>query len=286
MVHVAEVYENWLYLGEKEVLPVTLSETAGIPVRLSFDEHGSGPAVVLLHGLCGSRAYWKPIVGPLSKRFRVIVPDLRGHGLSPAPEGKYTMESMAADVIQLLDDLNVDRAVLIGHSLGGYVTLAAEEAWPDRLAGWALVHSTAYPDDEQAKHNRTRAIASIRAEGVKPFVDDLVTRLFAPGRTDTMPDIVENARAIGYGTPAQGAIGALEGMRERPDRLHVLKGAVSPVALIAGARDQIVPIWKTHAFESPNVWQYTLPEAGHMGMFETPGELADMLEAHASRCMM
>ena len=98
---------------------MTLSESAGATVRLSYDEFGSGPAVVLLHGLCGSRAYWKPVVEPLSKRFRVVVPDLRGHGLSPAPEGKYTMESMAADVIRLLDDLNIDRAVLFGHSLGG-----------------------------------------------------------------------------------------------------------------------------------------------------------------------
>lgn len=265
---------------------MTLSESAGAPVRLSYDEFGSGPAVVLLHGLCGSRAYWKPVVEPLSKRFRVVVPDLRGHGLSPAPEGKYTMESMAADVIRLLDDLNIDRAVLFGHSLGGYVTLAAAETCPARLAGWGLVHSTAYPDDEQAKLNRAKAIATIRAEGVKPFVDELVPKLFAPGRTETIPDIVENVRTIGYGTPAQGAIGVLEGMRERPDRLHVLKRAEVPVALIAGARDQIVPVWKTHAVETPNIQPYTLPEAGHMGMFESPDELVGILEAHAGRCML
>ncbi len=121
--------------------------------NLAYTDQGEGVPVVLLHGFCGSGAYWDEIVPLLESGCRVIVPDLRGHGASGSPNESYSMESMAGDIGKLIDGLGLgeNKPVVLGHSLGGYVTLALAEKQADRLRAFGLVHSTAYPDDEKAE---------------------------------------------------------------------------------------------------------------------------------------
>src|SRR5947207_15861847 len=119
-----------------------------IPLTLHYSEQGQGFPVVLLHGYPFSSAIWQTQQQGLSDHFRVITPDLRGHGQSPAPEGIYEMDQMAQDVLALLDSLNVQKAAIMGHSMGGYVTLAMWRLAPERFSALGLICSQAAADTE------------------------------------------------------------------------------------------------------------------------------------------
>ncbi|WP_409342940.1 alpha/beta fold hydrolase [Paenibacillus sp. MBLB4367] len=252
---------------------ITINES-----KLAYTDQGSGLPVVLLHGFCGSGAYWDQVVPTLAQHYRVIVPDQRGHGESDAPEDVYTMEVLAEDVAQLLRTLKIDKAVLLGHSLGGYVALAFAERYPKKLKGFGLIHSAAFPDDEQGKTNRTKNMNLIREKGLDPFIEGLIPKLFAPEHVESMPEQVEKALKIGKATKRDGAIRTLAGMRVRPDRTAVLKGAKVPVLLVAGEKDQIVAPDKTFNVNKPNMHKFLLEEAGHMSMYEAPEMLLEAIQ--------
>ena len=243
------------------------------------------PAVVLLHGYCGSSAYWEKTIPLLTEAEagKLIVPDLRGHGLSGAPAGVvYAMTDMAKDIAQMLDALEEPRAVVIGHSLGGYVALAFAELHPERLSGFGLVHSTALPDSEEAKTNRDKAVKTIAEDGIETFVSGLVPKLFADFNLEKMNDAVARAIAIGNGTnPAAAAATAL-GMKARPDRSRIVREARVPVLLVAGAGDKVVPPERTLApGAGEGVTNALLADCGHMSMMESPARLAEAIAAFA-----
>nr|WP_206529482.1 alpha/beta hydrolase [Brevibacillus sp. SYP-B805] len=244
---------------------------------MAYDDEGSGEAVVLLHGLCGSAEYWVHVIPKLAEKYRVIVPDLRGHGESGVPDEVYTMEQMADDIAHLLDRLGVEKAALFGHSLGGYVTLAFAEKYPERLTAFSLVHSTAHPDSDEAKAARDKAVESIAAHGMEPFIKTLVPRLFAPGHLQSHSDEVERAKRIGLATNPQGAINTIRGMKERQDRNHVLRETSLPVLLVAGAHDQVIPPERTFSAAGGHITQALLPAAGHIGMLEDPQGLCGVI---------
>jgi 3-oxoadipate enol-lactonase len=244
-----------------------------------FEHKGSGIPVVLLHGFCGSRRYWYDVLPVLAGRYHVIVPDLRGHGASPVSEGVYTMEHLADDTAALLDRLKIDKAFVFGHSLSGYSTLAFAEKYPDRLLGFGLVHSTPLPDTEAGREGRSKAVAQIREEGIKPFVDGLVPKLFAPEHRTSMKNKVAAAKEIGYVTSPQGAIGCSLGMRERPDRTEVLRHTELPVLLLAGELDEVIPPERRFPVDKSNISAVTLPGVGHMSMMEDPARLSDEIMA-------
>ncbi|MBP1156880.1 MULTISPECIES: alpha/beta hydrolase [unclassified Paenibacillus] len=243
-------------------------------VKLGYFEQGEGTPVVLLHGFCGSSSYWEEVIPMLEGSCQLIVPDLRGHGDSSAPEGTYSMESMAEDIVGLLEKKNCGKAVVLGHSLGGYVTLALAEKHPEKLLGFGLVHSTAYPDDEKGKEGRLKAIDTIKEQGLPVFLEGLIPKLFAPSHVESMPEAVNKAKQIGLGTSPEGAVRTLEGMRTRTDRNDVLSGAKVPVLLLAGAGDQLIAPEKTFSVSGEHIIAKTLEGAGHVSMMETPQELA------------
>lgn len=246
-------------------------------VKLAYIERGEGIPVVLLHGFCGSSAYWEEVIPLMEGSCRLIIPDLRGHGDSSAPEGTYTMETMAEDIAGLLEKKDCGQAVVLGHSLGGYVTLALAEKHPDKLLGFGLVHSTAYPDDEKGKEGRLKAMETIKEQGLPAFLEGLIPKLFAPSHLETMPEAVDKAKQIGLGTSPEGAVRTLEGMRTRTDRNAVLSGAKVPVLLVAGAGDQIIAPEKTFSVSGEHIIRKTLDGTGHVSMMETPQELAQVI---------
>jgi 3-oxoadipate enol-lactonase len=244
-------------------------------VELAYNEQGQGQTVVLLHGFCGSSAYWDKILPMLPDGFRVIAPDLRGHGNSSSPEGgTYTMETFAEDIAQLLVKLQAGQAIVLGHSLGGYVTLALAERHPELVKAFGLIHSTGYPDSEEGKAGRMKGIQTIIEKGLPTFIDGLIPKLFAPAHLESMPNAVAEAKRIGLITSPEGAKATLEGMRTRPDRNEVLKQAKVPVLLVAGEHDQIIPTERTFVVSGDTVTQRKIDEAGHMSMVESSEALA------------
>ncbi|OKP86250.1 alpha/beta hydrolase [Paenibacillus helianthi] len=243
--------------------------------NICYSDQGKGDVIVLLHGFCGSSAYWEQVIPSLSSNYRVIAPDLRGHGASDAPLGAYTVDQMADDVLSLLNALEIPECYLLGHSLGGYITLSFAQRHASRLKGFGLIHSSGYPDSEEAKENRLKSVSTIQNEGIFAFVDGLVPGLFAPGAA---PQLLERTKEIGYRTPPQGAVGAAMAMRERPDRRDVISATMLPVLLVAGAEDSKVPPERTFTSDKPNVTQATIPGVGHMSMYEAPGRLSEIIK--------
>lgn len=250
---------------------VTLPSGVSLAYYDSLDTNK--PVVVLLHGYCGSSAYWEQVVTSLSEEARIIALDLRGHGRSSDETGTEetnAMELYADDLAAMLDQLEITKACVLGHSLGGYITLAFAERYSEKLSAFGLVHSTSLPDGDAAKENRDNAVAAIKKDGVASFVEGLVPKLYAPDNKIAMPEQVENSIAIGKGTSSAGAIGAAKGMKVRPDRTEVLKQTKLPLLLLAGEQDQIIPAERTFLVEGSHVTQVKLADAGHMGMIEQP----------------
>jgi 3-oxoadipate enol-lactonase len=255
-------------------------------LTLSYIDEGSGDVIVLIHGFCGSPAYWEKIIPDLSKNYRVIAPAIRGHGKSSAISDPYTTSDMAKDIKDILDELQIHKVIMFGHSLGGYVTLSFAEQFSGRLLGFSLVHSTSYADNKEAQQARSKNIELICENGVEPFVKNLIPKLFAPENSKSMVEEVEFVTEIGLSTSVTGAKGALRAMRERPDRHAVLSNLQMPSLLVAGEFDQIIPKEKVFSVESPNVEHVVLKEAGHMGMIEKPTELTNLILRFVKKCLL
>lgn len=246
-------------------------------ISVAYQEQGQGPTIVLLHGFCGSSAYWEKLAPLLSGEYRVVMPDLRGHGATGAPAGPYTIDQMADDIAALMEQMGVPKYTLLGHSLGGYITLSLSERYSSRLNGFGLIHSTPYPDSEEAKEKRLKAVEKIEDAGINAFVDDLVPGLFAQEHLQTMEPEVNRAKEIGYLTPPQGAQGAALAMRERVDRREVLSESDLPILLVAGENDAVIPLERTFTVEGDRVIKAVIKGAGHMGMYEAPDQLAAVI---------
>jgi pimeloyl-ACP methyl ester carboxylesterase len=243
--------------------------------NICYSDQGQGEVILLLHGFCGSSAYFEQVIPLLSGSYRVIAPDLRGHGASDAPLGPYNIDQMADDVLSLLNALEIPQVYLLGHSLGGYITLSFAQRYASRLKGFGLIHSTGYPDSDEAKEKRLKSVSTIQNDGITAFVDGLVPGLFAPGAP---LQLMERTKEIGYKTPPQGAAGAALAMRERPDRRDVISASALPVLLVAGAEDGLIPSERTFTSDKANVTKATISGAGHMSMYEAPERLSEIIK--------
>ncbi len=242
-------------------------------VKLFYEERGSGPALVLLHGYPLDHTIWDGVASELAGRCRVITPDLRGHGRSPAPEGAYAMRLLAGDVAALLDELGLEQVVLAGHSMGGYAALAFAQAYPERLRGLALVASQAAADPPERRQGRYETAAQVAAQGMAPVAEAMAPRLAVdPMLTEPL------RRLILRGSPT-GTIGALQGMAERPDLTDFVTGLDLPVVLVAGEQDAFIPAERSRALAARlrRGWLVVIPGAGHMPMLEAPHEVAEAL---------
>lgn len=246
--------------------------------NICYSDQGKGEVIVLLHGFCGSAKYWEQVIPFLSDSYRVIAPDLRGHGASDAPVGPYSIEQMADDVLSLLNKLEIPECLMLGHSLGGYITLSFAQRYASRLKGFGLIHSTGYPDSEEAREKRLKSISTIQNDGVTAFVEGFVPGLFAKATAEESPQLLERTKEIGYKTPPQGATGTLLAMRERPDRRDVISATPLPVLLVAGEEDALIPAERTFTSSKPNVTQAMISGAGHMSLFEAPERLSEIIK--------
>ncbi len=240
---------------------------------IAYRDTGDGPAIVLIHGFCGSSEYWKHVIPAFSSSHRVIALDLRGHGQSPVGHEPSTMEALADDVAALLTYLHIDEAIVFGHSLGGYITLALVERHPELVKRFSLIHSTSLPDSDEAKNKRIQGIASIQDKGIQAFVDGLIPKLFAETNLTTMAEQVRAAIEIGHSTSPAGAMSSLEGMRIRPERAHILRNNTIPILLIAGSEDQIIPAERVFSVTGNHIQSVTINGVGHMSMLEAPEQL-------------
>ena len=240
-------------------------------ITLNHTESGTGRPVVLLHGFPLNGTIWHEQQQDALRPYQVIVPDLRGHGRSPAPAGVYDMDLLAGDVLALLDKLQVKKAVIMGHSMGGYVALAGYRLAPERFLALGLINSHAAADTEEGKQNRFKLAEKVVASGSKIAAEAMLLKLFAADLLAGSP-IIGLVRQIMLNTQPAGIIGALKGMAGRPDSNPMLPGLKIPVLVMTGDKDQIIPPEKARATAAaiPGATLAIIENAGHMPMLEQP----------------
>lgn len=250
-------------------------------IDLSYEERGSGTPLVLLHGYPLDHTIWREQITALSSEARVIAPDLRGHGATPAPTGAYSMDLMARDVLDLLDRLKVEKAVFAGHSMGSYVTFAAYHRAPERFLGMALVAGNYKADTEEARQKRLDTAAKVIDEGVSAAYNPNMFADSTPAKSPLRAEADRIMKAARMG----GVVGTLQGMAARPSSEDLLPKIDVPAAVIAGEGDKIfkLEMQQEMAQLMPNARFTVVPNAGHLLMLEQPQAVNDALRALLKR---
>lgn len=248
------------------------------PIALAHDDLGEGAPWVLLHGFPLTRRLWDA-QRPLAARARLVLPDLRGFGASPAA-APATMDTMAEDVLALADDLGLGRFGLLGLSMGGYVALALHRRAPGRVAALALVDTQAGADTEEGRARREELARRIEAEGAAVLVRDFLPKLLGPrGRDDA--DLVARARALVLASGAPGLAAAMRGMAAREDLRPHLADIRCPTLVVVGEHDEVTPPAKARELAAgiAGARFVTLPGAGHLSNLEAPAAFNETLGA-------
>jgi pimeloyl-ACP methyl ester carboxylesterase len=240
---------------------------------MAWDDVGSGPPVVLIHGFPFCRRMWEPQVGVLTAAgYRTVACDLRGFGDSEASGSGVSMDLLADDVAALLDHMEIERAVVGGMSMGGYVLLNLIERHPQRVAGALFIVTRAAADDEPGMMRRTalaREVMSGRPEAVTQAFEEI---LFAEGVPSTRPDLVARVKGWMEATAPEGLTGGLLSMRDRRDYVDLLGRFDVPSLVIGAERDRAVPLEHSRILEQglPSARLCVIPGAGHMANLENP----------------
>ena len=211
-------------------------------IEMAYEDMGSGPAVVLLHGYPFNRSMWREQIDSLSANYRVITPDLRGHGESSVTQEPATIAEMAEDVAALLDKLEIERVVLGGLSMGGYVALAFYRRFGlRRVRALILADTRSQADTQEARRNRQEQAEKILKQGMSSIIDDFLKKVLTPATLSERPEIMERVRKMVVTTKPQGAAAALRGMALRPDQTDFLPEIIAPTLIIVGSEDQLTP---------------------------------------------
>ena len=211
-------------------------------IELAYTDAGLGQAVVLLHGYPFNRSLWNEQAAALSNSYRVITPDLRGLGESDASPGAATMNRMAQDVAELLDRLEISRAIIGGLSMGGYVALAFYNQFPSRVRALILADTRAQADTNEGKQARFQQAEKALAEGMAGIADSMLPKLLTPETVSKRPELVKRVRDMMLKTKPEGAAGALLGMAERDDHTPLLSQISCPALILVGREDPITPV--------------------------------------------
>ncbi|MCU0441911.1 MAG: alpha/beta hydrolase [Bacteroidia bacterium] len=251
---------------------------------LHFAKQGVGPAIVLIHGFCENSTCFNEQVFLLKDHFTLVTIDLPGHGKSPEPIQGTLIQTFASQVKAVLDAEAIQTAIIIGHSMGGYVTLALAQQYPEIVKGIGLMHSTATSDTDERKAKREQAIAAIDQKGAAWYINQFIPPLFASA---TSPLLVESRQSENNKITAQSLQVCLNAMRLRNDSIGWLKQTQLPIGFWVGKYDTIIPentMLEQAAMPSVSHLTY-LSESGHMGMLEQPKECSEGIRKFANYCL-
>jgi pimeloyl-ACP methyl ester carboxylesterase len=231
---------------------------------------------VLLHGFLENKTMWDAFVPEFSKKNRVVTIDLLGHGQTECLGYVHSMEDQADMVHAVLHELKIRKAILVGHSMGGYIALAFAELYPDAMKGLVLLNSTSRADSAERKKNRDRAIVAVK-QNYAAFVRMSIGNLFSEDNRERLADAIEKVKIEALKTPLQGVVASLEGMKIRKDREVILHFAKYPIQLVLGEKDGVL-IYEDNLeqIEGTTVKLTSFPD-GHMSHIENKNKLQRVL---------
>lgn len=240
---------------------------------------GTGKPVLLVHGFGEDGEIWHNQVKFLQEKFKLIIPDLPGSGRSAIIDD-MSMEGMAEVILSIMKAEHCISCPVIGHSMGGYITLALAEKHPETLSAFGLFHSSAFADSDEKKATRQKGIEFIKLHGAFSFLKTVIPNLFSKVSHDKMPEIISQFIAQQDNFQAPSLVSYYQAMMQRPDRTKILKQSAVPVLFIMGQYDNAVPLEDSlkQCHLPQKSYIHILDQSGHMGMLEEPDRCNRILE--------
>ncbi len=245
---------------------------------INYSIAGQGQAVVLLHGFLESLNMWQEYSDHLQKEYRIITVDLPGHGETSVFYDTHSMGFMAEIVNHVLQEEAIHECIMIGHSMGGYVSLAFAAKFPKCIIGLGLFHSHAAADTEEARRNRDRTIHVVQNDH-QGFISSFIPDLFAEQNKAAFQKEISALIRESKKTPKEGIIAALKGMKERENHFRLLQNATYPVLFIAGKKDKRIPTEavSNQALMTQKGEFHILENVAHMGFIEAREHLLETI---------
>ena len=247
--------------------------------EIAYWSLGDGAPVVLLHPFPVNHEFWLPVAEPLSARYRLVLPDLRGHGESEAGDGPATMEKHAADIVRVMDDAGVGRAAMIGVSIGGYALFEFWRQHRGRISALVLCNTKAPADGAEARAARLQAANDVLERGAGPFFESMIPKLFGETTREARPDLVDGALRMMRVMSPENIAQVQRGMAERPDSIDTLKTINVPTLLVTGNEDIMTGVNEAELMRQhiPGSQLRVIPKAGHYSPWEQPQEALRIL---------
>jgi 3-oxoadipate enol-lactonase len=253
--------------------------------EICYDLSGDGPAVILIHPFPANHELWLPLAPLLSSRYRLIMPDLRGHGESGLGQGPAVMEKHATDIARLMTALRVDRAPLVGVSIGGYVLFEFWRRFRERVTALVLANTKAQKDSPEARATRLESARDVVERGTEPFFETMLEKLLGATTRRSRPDLVEGALRMMRKMAPEDVAGVQRGMAERPDSFATLKTINVTTLILTGDEDTTtgVPEAELMSGNIPNSEMKVIRKAGHYSPWEQPQEVGRLLRSFLDR---
>lgn len=239
---------------------------------INYRLKGQGKAVMLIHGFMENNKMWENMEEALSERFFVITPDLLGHGKTPTLAEVHSMELQAEKLVELLNELKIEKATFIGHSMGGYIAMAVAKNHPDRVERLCLLNSHTMKDSEKKKKQRLKSIELLKRDRMM-FIEFSISALFNQEKLASLRKEVEIVKKWARETPLNGVIASIHGMLNREETTYLLRRLNIPVLIVLGEKDNSIDVemYKKHIPENENI-QVKILDTGHMAYIEAPEE--------------
>ncbi|GAA4452725.1 alpha/beta hydrolase [Rurimicrobium arvi] len=255
--------------------------------EIIYRKTGSGPALLLVHGFPANPLLWREIIPELSSRYTLLMPDFFAVPGSWMVDGHNSMDMLAEGFAAILDNEKVERTVIIGHSMGGYMGLAFAGKYPSRLHGLSLVHSSPVPDDEARAEGRRKTVAILESGGKRLFLNKMVKALFPDEFNDKHPEVYKRQTEEAIAVDDQSLVAFYRAIMERADTRSVVQGLSCPVQYLIGEKDSLANIRKELAQKSLAKTSFVsiFKNAGHMVMLEEPDAVLATLNRFLSYCL-
>jgi pimeloyl-ACP methyl ester carboxylesterase len=247
--------------------------------EIFYGIQGNGPTVVLLHPFPADHEFWLPVIPALESRYRLILPDLRGHGESGIGQGPAVMAKHAADIARVMDATGVGKAAFIVCSIGGYIVFEFLRRFRPRVSALALCNTRPQPDSAEARTNRLKAADAVLEHGTEPFLQTMIFKLLGATTVSARPDLVEGALRMMRKMSPEDVSLVQRGMAERPDSVPDLKHINLPTLIVNGEEDTLSTIADGELIRQniPGSQLKIISKAGHYAPWERPEAVAPLL---------
>jgi 3-oxoadipate enol-lactonase len=265
--------------------PIVSRQVRSGDAEIVYRVLGEGPPVVLLHPFPANHEFWLPVAQALGTLYRIILPDMRGHGDSGVGEGPATMAKHAGDIACVMDDAEIGRAPLIGVSIGGYALFEFWRRNRGRVAALGLCNTKAPADSAEARVGRLEAANDVLERGTEPFFESIIPRLLGKTTREARPDLVEGALRMMRKMSPEDVAQVQRGMAERPDSMDILKTINVATLIVTGDEDILTGINEAELMREhiSGSQLRVIPKAGHYSPWEQPEEAGKLLRQFLER---